>query len=478
MENRVLAAVEPKNVLRFFEEMCALPHGSGNTKAASDWAVAFAKERSLAYRCDELGNVVIWKNATPGYENHPTVMLQGHLDMVCVNDTDVEHDFTKDPLKLFIEDGYIKARGTTLGADNGIAIAMAMAVLDDDTMPHPPLEVLMTVDEEVGMLGAVGLDGSDLESKYLINIDSDVEGVLTVGCAGGARSGITMPVTASAAEGAVCTMTLDGLSGGHSGVAINQGFANTNKLMADLLNTLGQLRLVKVEGGTADNAIPSTATAVIVVDADKVERVKAAAESWAGYAKASCPKDPGFTFTFESANGSADALSIEESKKAVDLLLAVPNGIQKMNPDMPDQVQTSLNLGMVSMENGALRLTFSLRSGVAAEKDAMAAELRAISEKFGADYRQSGDYPAWEYRSESVLRDTMVRIYTEQYGTAPVVETIHAGLECGILMSKVPGLDAVSVGPNLLEIHSTRERAEIASIERTWKYLGTVLAAL
>ncbi len=478
MENRVLATIEPKSVLRFFEELCQLPHGSGNTEAATNWALDFARARSLACRRDELGNVVIWKKSSPGYENHPTVMLQGHLDMVCVSDTDVVHDFEKDPLQLFVEDGYIKARGTTLGADNGIAIAMAMAVLDDDTLVHPPLEVLMTVDEEVGMLGAVGLDGSDLKSQYLINIDSDVEGVLTVGCAGGARSGITMPITASDAEGAICTLNLDNLSGGHSGVAINEGFANANKLMADLLNTLGELRLVSVVGGTADNAIPSTATAVVVVEADKVERVKEAAESWAAYAKAACPKDPNFTFTFTSAVGMEQALSIEESKKAVDLLLAVPNGIQKMNPAMPDQVQTSLNLGMVSSEDGALRLTFSLRSGVAAEKDEMAAELRAISEKFGAEYRQSGDYPAWEYRNESVLRDTMVRIYTEQYGKAPVVETIHAGLECGVLMSKVPGLDAVSCGPNLLEIHSTRERAEIASIQRSWEYICAVLAAL
>ena len=478
MENRVLATIEPKSVLRFFEELCQLPHGSGNTEAATSWALDFARARSLACRRDELGNVVIWKKASPGYENHPTVMLQGHLDMVCVSDTDVVHDFEKDPLQLFVEDGYIKARGTTLGADNGIAIAMAMAVLDDDTLVHPPLEVLMTVDEEVGMLGAVGLDGSDLKSQYLINIDSDVEGVLTVGCAGGARSGITMPITASDAEGAICTLNLDNLSGGHSGVAINEGFANANKLMADLLNTLGELRLVSVVGGTADNAIPSTATAVVVVEADKVERVKAAAESWAAYAKAACPKDPNFTFTFTSEVGTAQALSVEESKKAVDLLLAVPNGIQKMNPAMPDQVQTSLNLGMVSSEDGALRLTFSLRSGVAAEKDEMAATLRALSEKFGAAYRQSGDYPAWEYRSESVLRDTMVRIYTEQYGKAPVVETIHAGLECGVLMSKVPGLDAVSCGPNLLEIHSTRERAEIASIQRSWAYICAVLAAL
>ena len=471
MENRVLAAIEPKNVLRFFEELCQLPHGSGNTEAATNWALEFARERSLACRRDELGNVVIWKKASPGYEDHPTVMLQGHLDMVCVNDTDVVHDFEKDPLKLYVEDGYIKARGTTLGADNGIAIAMAMAVLDDDTMVHPPLEVLMTVDEEVGMLGAVGLDGSDLKSKYLINIDSDVEGYLTVGCAGGARSGITLPVTASAAEGAVCTLNLDSLTGGHSGIAIN-------KLMADCLNTLGELRLVNVEGGTADNAIPNTASATIVVPADKAERVKAAAESWASYAKASCPNDPGFTFTFESKTGTAEALSTEESKKAVDLLLAVPNGIQSMNPDMPELVQTSLNLGMVSLTDGKLSLTFSLRSGVAKEKDDLAASLRAISEKFGADYRQSGDYPAWEYQSESVLRDTMVRIYTEQYGEPPVVETIHAGLECGILMSKVPGLDAVSCGPTLLEIHSSRERADIASIQRTWKYLSAVLAAL
>lgn len=478
MENRVLAAIEPKNVLRFFEELCALPHGSHNTKAASDWAVAFAQARSLHYRRDALGNVVIRKDASPGYEDHPTVMLQGHLDMVCVSDSDVDHDFEKDGLKLRVEDGFLKATGTTLGADNGIAIAMAMAVLDDDTMPHPPIEALMTVDEEVGMLGAVGLDGSDLKSRYLINLDSDAEGILTVGCAGGARSGITLPVTATDTEGMICTLRLDGLSGGHSGVAIDKGFANANKLMSDLLHTLGTLRLAQLEGGTADNAIPNTAEAVIVIPADKTAEVKAAAEQWAEAAKVSCPNDPGFTFTFESTPGHTAALSVEDSQKALSLLRTVPNGIQSMNPAMPELVQTSLNLGMISMTDGALRLTFSLRSGVAAEKDALAARLRTISGEFGAEYSQSGDYPAWEYRSDSVLRDTMVRIYTEQYGKPPVVETIHAGLECGVLLSKVPGLDAVSCGPTLLEIHSTRERADIASIQRTWQYLCAVLAAL
>lgn len=478
METQVLAAIEPKNVMRFFEELCALPHGSHNTRAASDWAVAFARARSLRYRQDALGNVVIWKDASPGYEDHPTVMLQGHLDMVCVSDSDVVHDFEKDGLKLRVEDGFLKATGTTLGADNGIAIAMTMAVLDDDTMPHPPIEALMTVDEEVGMLGAVGLDGSDLKSRYLINLDSDLEGVLTVGCAGGARAGITLPVTAADTDGAICTMSLDGLSGGHSGVAINKGFANANKLMADLLHTLGNIRLVQLTGGTADNAIPNTAEAVIVVPADKAEETKTAAEQWAAKAKLSCPNDPGFTFTFASQSGHADALSVEDSQKAVALLLAVPNGIQSMNPAMPELVQTSLNLGMMTLADGVLRLTFSLRSGVAAEKDALAARLRTISEEFGAQYRQSGDYPAWEYRNESILRDTMVRIYTEQYGKPPIVETIHAGLECGVLLSKMPGLDAVSCGPTLLEIHSTRERADIASLQRTWRYLCAVLAAL
>lgn len=479
MENRVLGQLEPQAVYRFFEELCQLPHGSSNTKAASDWAEAFARERGLRHRRDEAGNVVIWKEATPGYENHPTVMLQGHLDMVCVKDNGVEHDFEKEPLDLYIDGDFVKARGTSLGGDDGIAVAMAMAILDNDAdIPHPPLEALFTVDEEIGMLGANALDPSGLKSKYLLNLDSEVEGVLTVGCAGGACCHITLPVDSQSAQGDICTLTLDGLSGGHSGTAIHMGFANADKLMGQCLARLGYPRLVSLSGGLQDNAIPTYVQAAVLVPAGESGAVKSAFETWAAEAKATWTNDPGFTFSFSCQAGEAAALSAEDSRKAVELIEAVPNGIQAMNPDMPDQVQSSLNLGILRLEGGELQLVFLVRSSVAAELAQIREKLQAVATEFGAAFAVESSYPPWEYQRNSVLRDTMVQLYTRQYGKAPVVETVHAGLECGLLTDKLPGLDAVSFGPDLVEIHSTRERMSISSTERTWKFLLAVLAAL
>ncbi len=478
MDNRVLKDLEPKSVYRFFEELCRIPHGSGNTKAASDWAANFAKERGLAYRQDAMGNVVIWKAASPGYEDHPTAMLQGHLDMVCVKDNGVEHDFEKEPLDLYIDGDWVKARGTSLGSDDGIAVAMAMAVLDDDAIPHPPIEAVFTVDEEVGMPGAIGLDGSDLKSRYLLNIDSEVEKVLTVGCAGGTACHIDAAMAGEKMEGVVCAISLENLSGGHSGTAIHMGFANADKLLAEGLAKIGYPRLVSLFGGLQDNAIPNAAKAEFVVPADQAAAVKAAAEAWAAEAKAACPNDPNFTFTWSDKAGAAVALSAEDSRKAVDLILAVPNGIQAMNPDLPGQVQTSLNLGILRLEEGKFRMAFLLRSSVAAELAQLEQKVQGVATEFGAAFAVESSYPPWEYRKESQLRDIMVRVFKEQYGEDPVVETVHAGLECGILTDKVPGLDAVSFGPDLVEIHSTRERMSIASVERTWRFLLGVLAAL
>lgn len=479
MENRVLGQLKPQAVYRFFEELCQLPHGSSNTKAASDWAEAFAKERGLRYRRDEAGNVIIWKDATPGYENHPTVMVQGHLDMVCVKDNGVEHDFEKDPLDLYIDGEFVKARGTSLGSDDGIAVAMAMAILDDDSnIPHPPLEALFTVDEEIGMLGANALDPVDMKSKYLLNVDSEVEGVLTVGCAGGTCCTVSMPMGCQNAEGEVCTLSLEGLSGGHSGTAIHLGLANADKLMGECLARLGYPRLVSLFGGLQDNAIPTNVQAVILVPAGEADTVKAAFEAWAAEAKAQWTKDPGFTASFTSQPGSAAALSAEDSRKAVKLIQAVPNGIQAMNPDLPGQVQTSLNLGILRLEEGKLRLVFLIRSSVAAEQAQLTEKLQGVATEFGAAFAVDSTYPPWEYQKTSLLRDTMIDIFTKQYGKAPVVETVHAGLECGLLTDKLPGLDAVSFGPDLVDIHSTRERMNIASVERTWNFLLAVLAAL
>ena len=476
MEHRVLGQLEPQAVYRFFEELCRIPHESSNTRAASDWAESFARERSLRYRRDDAGNVIIWKDATPGYEDHPTVMLQGHLDMVCVKDNGVEHDFEKDPLDLYIDDGFVKARGTSLGGDDGIAVAMAMAILDDDSnIPHPPLEAVFTVDEEIGMLGAGALDCFDLKSKYLLNIDSEVEGVLTVGCAGGTRCEITLPLHAEAAQGALVTLNLEHLSGGHSGTAIHMGFANADKLMGECLAALGCPRLVSLSGGQQDNAIPNQCRAVILVDEDKMEAVTAQANDWFETARAQWTNDPNMTLTITAEVGSAAALSAAASKEALDLINALPNGVQAMSMEIHGLVQTSLNLGILAADQTALTATFCVRSSLGSQKEMLHRRLRTLMAQLGGTVSISGDYPAWEYRQDSSLRDLMTEVFQEQYGRKPKIEAIHAGVECGILSGKLPGLDCVSIGPNLLDIHTPRERMEIASVQRVWRFVLEVL---
>lgn len=468
----VLSNLEPKSVFRFFEELCRIPHGSGNTAAASAWAEAFARERGLRCRRDEAGNVVIWKAASAGYEDHPAVMLQGHLDMVCVAGPGVAHDFTRDPLELEVDGGWVRAKGTTLGGDDGIAVAMVMALLDDGAVTHPPLEAVLTVDEEVGMLGATALDGSDLRARYLLNIDSEEEGVLTVGCAGGARCDLTGTFPAAPGGGVVCTLTVSGLQGGHSGVDINKGRANANKLLAECLDQLPGLRLISLRGGAQDNAIPGSAEAVFLLPAG----------AWEDYRPSVRPDpelEPHFSCTFAAAGGcGGPALSEEDSRRVVRLLLDAPNGIQSMEPDLPGQVRTSLNLGVMRLEAGELSLTWSVRSSDAGEKEALIARLEALAGSAGGSFSRRGEYPAWPYRKDSPLRETMVRVFRRLYGREPKVETIHAGLECGILADKVPGLDAVSFGPQMVDIHSDRERMSVESVQRTWEYLREVLREL
>ena len=483
MKHRVLAGLQPERVYRFFEELCQLPHESHKTTAASDWAENFAKERGLRYRRDEAGNVIIWKDASPGYENHPAVIIQGHLDMVCVKDAGVEHDFDKDPLDLYIEDGYIKARGTTLGGDNGVAIAFALAVLDDNTLAHPPIEALLTVDEEVGLLGAVALDCSDLKGRMLINIDSEEEGVLTVSCAGGARCDISRSYATEEVSGILCTLTVNGLMGGHSGVEIHKGLANANKVLVATLNTIAQktnLHLISVVGGMQDNAIPKEAAASFILAEGNDSAAAAITEEMrAAFRKEFADVDPDLNITFQAGETSnAAALSQADSAAFIQLLCDYPCGVQAMSQDIEGLVQTSLNLGILRLENGNAQLSSAVRSSVGAEKEALINRLEALAGQYGANFGQRGGYPAWEYRKDSPLRDTMIRVFKNQYGQEPTVAAIHAGLECGILSSKIPDLDAVSIGPDLRDVHSTRERLGIASTERLWNFLLGVLAAL
>lgn len=475
MENPVLASLEPRGVFRFFEELTRLPHGSGNTAAASGWVVKFAEERGLKYRRDELGNVIVWKDASPGYEDHPAVILQGHLDMVCVQEAGMDHDFEKDPLELEIDGDWVKARGTTLGGDDGAAAAIMMALMDGDSIAHPPIEAVFTVDEEIGLLGAAGLDCSDLKGRKLINLDSEEEGIFTVGCAGGSRCDLARVYPTVPGTGRVCRLVIQGLLGGHSGVDIGKGRANANKLLAQALSNLPNPRLISLYGGEQDNAIPNRAEAVVLLSASEGK----GAAPFTGL-----DLDPALESGFSGSMGpgelreNIEALSSQDSREVIDLLLAAPNGIQAMEPDLPGQVKTSLNLGILRLQDGALNVTWSVRSSAAAEKEALVQKLQDLAGGCGASFNRRGDYPAWAYRPDSVLRDTMVRVHREQTGKEPQVVTIHAGLECGLFSEKLPGLDAVSMGPDMQDIHSAREKLSISSMRRTWAYVKEVLRQL
>ena len=482
MENRVLNGLQPERALYYFEEICKIPHGSRDTKRISDYLVSFAKVHGLRCVQDEVNNVVIYKDGTPGYEHHPVVILQGHMDMVAEKTKDSPIDFTKDPLELHTDGEFIWAEGTTLGGDDGIAVAYALAILEAKDIPHPPLECVFTVDEEIGMEGAAALDPALLQGRIFLNCDSENEGILTVSCAGGARSDLDLPVTVDKAEGKGIHIYVDGLVGGHSGAEIHKGRANSNKLMGELLERLLKLmpyRLVYVRGGQKDNAIPRYTMAKIIVAENRLEDALTDIEKIADEFLKTLPKEESKAkITREACVCRGRAMNIASTRKVVGILNELPNGIQSWSKDIEGLVQTSLNLGILKTEDGTVSMSFSVRSSVNDEKTALTEQLKTIAAKYGAAYSQHGDYPAWEYRKDSPLRDSMVETFETLYGRKPVVEAIHAGLECGLFSGKLPGLDCVSFGPDMQDIHTTRERLSVASTARTWKYLLAVLERL
>ena len=467
-----LTHLQPMRVFRYFEEICAIPHGSGDTARISDYCVAFAKAHSLAYHQDPLGNVIIKKPATVGYEDHPAVILQGHIDMVCEKAPDSPIDFATDGLDVDTDGEVVFAHGTTLGGDNGIAVAMAFAILESSDLPHPPLEVLLTVDEETGMYGAEGFDPSYLEGKTLINIDSEEEGVLTVSCAGGARAELTLPLTYEPDPRPVYVLTLSGLQGGHSGIEIDKGRLNANIVMAQLLQSL-DCRLVGITGGLKDNAIPVCCQAVIACDTDPTAFVETFVEA------NRIETDPNLTISVECGDSDLNqTMTAECTAKVLSLLTTVPNGIQSMSTDIDGLVQTSLNMGMLTTDRGRLRASFAVRSSVGAEKTALLSKLEQQITAMGGSFASYGDYPAWEYRKQSRLRDVMCAVWERRYGAKPTVAAIHAGLECGLFCEKIADLDAVSIGPNMWDVHTCRERLSIASTARVYAYLCDVLKEL
>ena len=478
---KVLQGVEPASVFGFFEEICNIPHISYHEKELSDFCVNFAKERGLYYEQDKLGNVIIIGEATPGYEDAEPVMVQGHLDMVGDKIPTCTIDMEKEPIKLVVDGDYLTADGTTLGGDDGIAVAYGLALLDAKDIPHPRLEVVLTVSEEVGLLGATDIDLSCCKAKRLINIDSEEEGVFTAGCAGGLRADCVIPSETEVKKGVVCEIKTQGFLGGHSGIEINKGRANGNTMMGRFLMFLEDkvaFDIVSIVGGVKDNVIPKNVVAKLLVKKKDVDALQEALARFNQFiAVEFAVADPDITLVLEvQEETECRVLSASSKEKAITVLNLMPNGVQTMSRDLPDLVETSLNMGVVKIDEEQISLCFSVRSSLESAKEFIARKLRQLTESLGGTATYRGEYPGWPYARDSKLRDRCVKVYKEQYGKEPKIEVIHAGLECGILSSKVEGLDCISIGPDMFDVHTPDEKISISSIARVWEFLKAVLA--
>ena len=511
----ILSNLEPAPVFKYFEEICNIPHGSGNTDAISNFCAYFAIEHGLKYIKDENNNVIIWKEGTKGYENSPSVIIQGHLDMVCEKEAGCNINFEKDGIKLHLDNGIISAEGTTLGGDDGIVIAYALAILESDNIPHPPIEAVFTVDEEIGMTGAAALDCSPLKSRIMLNIDSEEEGYLLVSCAGGASVTVHLPVIRKGVSGIPATIKITGLKGGHSGVEIDKGRANSNMLMGRTLYLLSQkyqFNIFSIYGGNKDNAIPRETHATVVFktgtviedvqkDIEEIDKI---------YSNEYYSTDPGIKTNIEIEEGSNRyAFNNKSTSRIITALVSFPNGIQRMSHDIEGLVQTSLNLGILKITqidrrygykhnsgewyyqmakidqryayvhySTEVSLNYSVRSSISTEKEEVINRIKCLAEALKCTITCQGDYPAWEYKKDSPLCRLMTEVFEEQYGKKPVVQAIHAGVECGLFAGKLPGLDCVSYGPDIKNIHTPQESMDVESVRRTWEYTLEILKRL
>lgn len=478
--NYKITGYKPEKLFHFFEDISAIPRGSANEKAISDYLVAFAEERNLWYHRDALFNVIIKKPASAGAKEKPAVMLQGHTDMVCEKLAGVAHDFTTDPLDLIIKDGVLSANGTTLGGDNGAAVACMLAILDDDTLTHPALECVFTTQEEIGLNGAEALDKSLLSARTMINLDSEDEGVATVSCAGGLRFGLTRPITRSKKEGMLLHLEATGLLGGHSGTDINKEHQNANLLMARMINHLfhnTDALLVDFNGGTKDNAIPRETSATLFysdeVAAKNAENLALALS--ADFSSEICPYEPAFQFLVSTENGTADVISAEDGKAFITAMCLAPNGVQFRNMNLDGFTVTSLNLGIAATDETSASLVFAPRSSVATLMSALKEKLCLLAETFGFEVSMHGEYPGWSFAEVSPIRDVFVQSYKELFHDDLKIEAIHAGLECGLFSDAIPGLDAIAVGPTIRGCHTPDEHLPLDSFERFYELLTDVL---
>ena len=476
MKNTGKLNLKPENVFYYFEQLAAIPHGSRNTKQISDYLVSFAKEQGLEYYQDEANNVVMIAEATKGYENAEPIIIQGHMDMVCEKESGYDIDFEKDGLKLYVDGDFLKAEGTTLGGDDGIAVAYALAILADEEIAHPRLEVVITVDEEIGMLGAESIDLSMLKGHKMLNIDSDVEGHFLTSCAGGMTVETKIPVSYDEQKGLVLKLVLTGLEGGHSGSEIDKEHANANIEMGRLLKYLlgqNEFGIVSLAGGLKDNAIPRECTATILVVPEQKETILSDIKTMEQILKKEYEvSDPNVRIDVtEEGEKEASCLNSISMTKILFYLRNVPNGVIHMSKVMPGLVETSLNAGIMNLTGEAFEMVSSVRSSVSSRKEELGDRLEYLAEFLGGEIEINGSYPAWEYRSDSEIRKGISAVYEDLFGEEPIFEAIHAGLECGILSGKIDNLDCVSFGPNNYDIHTPKERLSISSTQKVWDVL-------
>ncbi len=475
-----LKELDYKDIFKYFSEISKIPRCSGNEKEISDYLVSFAKEHQLEYTQDNAYNVIMIKEASPGYEDEAAIILQGHMDMVCEKEKEGSHDFSKDPIKLMVDGDFLHADGTTLGADNGIAVAYILALFSDQSLKHPRLEAIITTDEEVGMKGAKALDLSYLQGKYMINLDSEEEGYLLASCAGGLSGIGTLPIKREEEKGRKLKISIGGLKGGHSGMDIIQNRTNATKLMGRLLFDLCKtysFGLIDMFGGSKDNVIPREAIAHILITDDNIEEIKdKVAEIMESYKKELASSEPELEYVLEDlGEGDYNQLHMISFEKILFLLVNMPNGVQVMSSDIEDLVESSLNLGIFRIEEDKAIFHHSVRSSKSSYKHYISDRLDYMVSFLGGDYEVRSEYPAWEFKKDSPLRDHMQSIYQEIYGKKMIVQAIHAGLECGLIYEKMPGIDIVSIGPDMSRVHTIDEKVSISSTIRVYQFLEKVL---
>lgn len=463
-----------KSYIEYFREICSIPHGSGNTEKLCDYCEAFAAEHGLKYIREKSGNIIIFKDATAGFENSEPVILQGHLDMVCVSEEKNDIDFETDGLTVCEDESSLFASGTSLGGDDGIAIAYALEILERDDIAHPPLEVVFTVDEETGMDGAGALDVSVLRAKRLINLDSEEEGVLLTSCAGGVRADVTFDAVFDEAFGETLRVSLSSFAGGHSGTEINLGRQNAGILLCSMLKSAGVKRVGALTAGVADNAIPTTASAVIEKTPGIEETLK---EIFEQFRRAFRREDRDAVLLIEPSNGKK-LVSQGDTSQILSYITRVYNGVITKSEMVGGLVQTSLNLGVIRTNESGVVISHALRSSVNSEREALENDVRQLATLLGGSIVFHSAYPAWEYRESSVLRRTFSQVYERLFKTPMLVTAIHAGLECGILSGKIENLDCVSVGPDIHGAHTTKERLDKKSAKRVFSLLLAVLEEL